>query len=84
MVMLQNPLLREDIARDSPETLENTFAMARQSEALLIKFGELRMEDPSERLKVMNTARVPGILLQLMSIILSGMEGFAIAYLDDF
>lgn len=36
---MYNSLIQQDVARDSPETLDNAFALAKRSEALLIRLG---------------------------------------------
>lgn len=56
--VLYNPLIMEDVARDSPGTLDDAFTSARSSESLLKRLGqlgekrELRTVDPRDRLKM--------------------------------
>lgn len=58
METLQNPLIREDVARDSPDTLDSAFMLAKDSLTLqerlrqLGERGQLKAHDPKEKLKV--------------------------------
>lgn len=49
--VLHDPLIRENVARDSPEMLYGVFASARRSEVLLTKLGR-RSVDSNQGLKV--------------------------------